>query len=407
MTLYGEKQLYSNKQLHASLKVCNGSSCEGNGVVYRTSFALFLFFLIHALLVRLFVEFHWMFFIIKLLCLTGFIIGSFWIANDFYEGYAEFARVASAVFLVLQLLVLVTWAWDVSDNVLVKIEALEKNQNDENDNKCQIGWYQTILILGTFILVIACIVMWALMFVWFGAPRCKLNQALIALTIVAVVALNVVSLLISHGSVFVTGIVSLYCTYLCYSGLQSQPEANCNAFFGERNTLNLWLGIVITVAALSYAGFSVANSTVQTPKDPDDNVKESSEELEIKKENKNNEDMDELGEEERLGPSNYDDLEEGERPSKVKQDTQNEQQKPDPEKIEQKQNVVFHLCMAFASVYFAMLFTNWATDTASDSLSRRRSNVSFGVNIASEWLCFLLYLWTLLAPKIFPNRVFN
>ncbi|ETO07756.1 hypothetical protein RFI_29634, partial [Reticulomyxa filosa] len=141
MTLYGEKQLYSNSSLNTSLKICNGRSCEGNGVVYRTSFALFAFFVIHVFLVWTFAAFHWMFFTIKLLCLVGFLIGSFWFSNDFYQGYAEFARIASILFLILQVLVLITWAWDVSDSVLNKIQILEndKSQNN-NNNKCKICW---------------------------------------------------------------------------------------------------------------------------------------------------------------------------------------------------------------------------------------------------------------------------
>jgi len=313
------------------------------------------------------------------------------------------------VFLVLQLSVLVTWAWDVSDNVLFKITTLEKEQTDERNNKQQINCYQTLLIFGTLILDISCIVLWGLMFWWFGKSGCELNQTLITLTIIGVIVLNVMSLSVERGSVFVTAIVSFYCTYLCYSGLQSQPESSCNAFFGKKNTLNLWLGIVITIAALSYAAYSVSSSTNQKHREleNENDVKESSEELEIAKEKKNSEDVEEAGENDHLGPSNYDDLEEGKRSSKEKKESKNQEKINDPDKNEKKQNVVFHVCMAFAAVYFAMIFTNWATDTASDHVAKQRGNLNLSINIASEWLCFLLYLWTLCAPKIFPNRAFD
>jgi len=163
-------------------------------------------------------------------------------------------------------------------------------------------------------------------------------------------------------------------------------------FFGKKNTLSLWLGILITIAALCYAGFSVSNAT--RPKRQESSENETSEELEVKKEK------------EHLGVSNYDDLEEGDEARKNKKDDTNEQEKIEADKIEKKHDVIFHLCMAFASVYFAMLFTNWATDTVGSNTATRRGNVSLGVNIASEWLCFVLYLWTLCAPKIFPERAF-
>jgi hypothetical protein len=402
MTFYGEKKLYTNHTFHVTLKICNSKSCEGNGVVYRTSFALFLFFLIHALLVRIFREFQWMFLICKLLILIGFIIGSFWIPNNFYEGYAEFARVASALYLVVQLMVLIAWAWNCSEKLLSKIEGLE-NQTDEN-NKCPIGWYKCMLIAGTLIMVSVSIVLWALMFLWFGTSGCMFNQALIALTIVAVILLNVLSLCVDHGSIFVTALVSLYCTYLCYAGLQAESSPKCNTFYGEKNTLSLWIGISIVIATLCYQGSTMSDSAFSNNESQGD-ANESSEVHEMKKEEKNRDGTDEIGEEERLGSTkNYGDLEEGE-VNKSKDDSKDEQ-KMCNEDNERKKNVIFHVAMAFASIYFAMLFTNWATDTTSTNTANQRSNVSVGVNIGAEWLCFILYLWTLCAPKICTNRKF-
>jgi hypothetical protein len=63
--------------------------------------------------------------------------------------------------------------------------------------------------------------------------------------------------------------------------------------------------------------------------------------------------------------------------------------------------------MALAAIYYAMLYTNWATDSESESTRGGRGDISLAINISSEWLSFGLYLWTLFAPKIFPNRVFD
>ncbi|ETO12023.1 serine incorporator 3 [Reticulomyxa filosa] len=370
MTLYGEKQLYSNSLLNTSLKVCNKSSCEGNGVVYRTSFALALFFIIHAILVRAFMAFHWMFLIIKL--------------------------------LFLQVLVLVNWAWDVSDNVLAKLETLESEKSEENDNKCKIGCYQMMLVVATLFLIGAMITLWALMFVWFGKTGCTTSKVLISLTIIAAVALFIISVSVQHGSIFVTGIVTLYGSYLCYNGLQSRPQESCNAFAGEKNTLNLWLGILITAAALSYAGFSVASSTNKVIKQSTD---ESGVDLKVKKEVKDKEDKDDTADAEDVGKSNYDDLDDDE-DKKPKKSLSGEVLSED-DLHERRHNVIFHICMAFASIYISMLYTNWATDTASSTRTSGRGDISLGVNIAAEWLSFLLYFWTLIAPSVCSNRSFD
>ena len=67
--------------------------------------------------------------------------------------------------------------------------------------------------------------------------------------------------------------------------------------------------------------------------------------------------------------------------------------------------------MFIIAMYSAMLLTDWgvAADTEVDSAAR-----SYNVGIASawlqmgtNWLCCLLYLWTLVAPKLLPDRDFG
>jgi len=73
-------------------------------------------------------------------------------------------------------------------------------------------------------------------------------------------------------------------------------------------------------------------------------------------------------------------------------------------KIEQRANVLFHLCMAFAAIYMCMLYTNWGTNVVSKTQANSRGRVSLWVNIASLWATFILYVWTLVAPRICPQR---
>jgi len=113
-----------------------------------------------------------------------------------------------------------------------------------------------------------------------------------------------------------------------------------------------------------------------------------------------------MAEKERLGVSNYDDLEDNKKVSK------NEKQKKnhsisDDDKIERNRNVVFHICMALAAIYYAMLYTNWSTDSGDKNTRSGRGDISLAINISAEWLSFGVYLWTLCAPKLFPNRVFD
>ena len=68
--------------------------------------------------------------------------------------------------------------------------------------------------------------------------------------------------------------------------------------------------------------------------------------------------------------------------------------------------VKWHFYMCLASMYVGMLITNWtsASLTTSDFVS---SNFGFWVRVCISWLTTLVYVWTLLAPKVFPERDFT
>lgn len=67
----------------------------------------------------------------------------------------------------------------------------------------------------------------------------------------------------------------------------------------------------------------------------------------------------------------------------------------------------FHAIFALAALYVAMLFTNWDLDDVPGEFDIDESWTSAWVKIASQWLVFVLYGWTLLAPKILVDRDFS
>lgn len=62
--------------------------------------------------------------------------------------------------------------------------------------------------------------------------------------------------------------------------------------------------------------------------------------------------------------------------------------------------------MCIASIYIGMLVTNWTS--ANPTTGNLTSNdFGFWVRVAMSWVTMLIYIWTLLAPKIFPDRDFT
>ncbi|TYZ62326.1 hypothetical protein PybrP1_009350 [[Pythium] brassicae (nom. inval.)] len=61
----------------------------------------------------------------------------------------------------------------------------------------------------------------------------------------------------------------------------------------------------------------------------------------------------------------------------------------------------FYFMMVLAGLYMAMVLTDW------DSADGSSNGVSMWVKIAAQWLTILLFTWTLVAPKLFPDRDFS
>lgn len=62
--------------------------------------------------------------------------------------------------------------------------------------------------------------------------------------------------------------------------------------------------------------------------------------------------------------------------------------------------------MLLGSLYIAPVICNWATD-ATDVQSSRESSTGMWVSMASQWLTTVLYVWSIVAPAMCPNRDFS
>lgn len=66
----------------------------------------------------------------------------------------------------------------------------------------------------------------------------------------------------------------------------------------------------------------------------------------------------------------------------------------------------FHLIFALASMYSAMLLTGWGnTHLDEDVVDVGWSSV--WVRIITQWVTAVLYIWSLVAPLVLPDRDFS
>jgi hypothetical protein len=68
-----------------------------------------------------------------------------------------------------------------------------------------------------------------------------------------------------------------------------------------------------------------------------------------------------------------------------------------PPAIREREFFKFHIILAMAMLYMAMLLTDWGAGSSG-------SAVAMWVKIVTSWVTILLYGWSLVAPLVFPER---
>lgn len=201
----------------------------------------------------------------------------------------------------------------------------------------------SILCLGGSVSVIG-ILYWQ-----FGG--CPETIAIITIVLVLGVIATLIQLFgSSQGSLLTSAFIVAYTTFLCYSSVSLNPYSSCNPTIATSyQTLTEALGIVITVLSLTWTIVSAVNKLGHAL-----GVAESSAEGSI-------------GHIQRV-------------------------------------NLVFIL----VSSYFAMVLTDWATIQAgSASADKKAGEVAMWIQAGGAWLASLLYIWSLIAPILFPDREFS
>ena len=69
---------------------------------------------------------------------------------------------------------------------------------------------------------------------------------------------------------------------------------------------------------------------------------------------------------------------------------------------------LFHIMFGLATLYIMMTLTNWYSPNGNNTIQTISANMSaVWVKIISSWLCCAIYVWTLIAPVVLPERDFS
>ncbi|XP_077193252.1 serine incorporator 2 [Paroedura picta] len=369
----------------------NCKSFLGHKSVYRMCFATAAFFFLFALMMvcvrsskdpRASIQNGFWFF--KFLILIGITVGAFYIPDgSFTSVWFYFGVVGSFLFILIQLILLIDFAHSWSQIWL--------HNADEGSAK---SWYAALFFF-TFLFYAISIAAVVLLYVYYTKPDgCTPNKVLISLNLIFCVVVSVLSILPKiqdaqpHSGLLQASIITLYTMFVTWSALANVPEKDCNPTLlirGENSSttavpdggqMTQWwdapsiVGLVIFVLCTFFISIR------------------SSDHAQVNKMMLTEESPAMLG---GSPPA----LEDG-----VHQAYDNE------EDGVAYNYTFFHICLLLASLYIMMTLTNWyRPDSHHQELTSPWTAV--WVKISSSWAGLLLYVWTLIAPLVMPDRDFS
>ncbi|OWM89923.1 hypothetical protein CDL15_Pgr012560 [Punica granatum] len=227
------------------LKGCQGTKdCLGTEGVLRVSLGCFTFYMIMFLttvgnskLHNRRDSWHSGWWTAKIILLIGLMIIPFLIPAPFIQLYGEIAHFGAGVFLLIQLISIISFITWLNDCC----------QSDENAERCHV---HAMLVATTAYVV--CIIGVIMMYIWYAPDAsCLLNIFFITWTLVLLQLMTSVSLHPKVNAGYLTpGLMGLYIVFICWCAIRSEPAGeSCNRKAEASNRTD-WLTIISFVVAL-------------------------------------------------------------------------------------------------------------------------------------------------------------
>lgn len=315
---------------------------------------------------------------VKVLLVGGGYIASWWIPAAFFDDfYLPVTKYLSVIFLFYQVLLMLAAAYKIN-------ERLVSNVNHDS-SKCSAA-----ILIAVTACVFAGDAAWIITsFMNFTCPRAVAWQCI---TLVAIVAMFVLQFcrVREDASILTNGLAGLYCLYLQWSALSSDPNPECNSNYGSSSNaaLQIVLGMLVTMFALF-----MMSGTAPTGDEP----------------TKNAVPVEEAEKAEEAAGTDAEGRAE-KRAALIQTHEQAEDSEDDMEKKHfvfaiSTQTIFFQLTMILSAMYYAMLCTNWENpELYTDGNAATAS--TYWLKTVSLWLSILVYLFSMVAPLLFPNRQF-
>jgi len=391
---------------------CNGSDCYGFVFVQRINFALGTFHLIMALMLvgvrssrdgRAPIQNG--FWGPKIIAWLGLIVLTFFIPDAFFIYWGKYiALVGAMLFLLIGLILLVDLAHTWAEYCLEKIE--------ETDSRV----WRFLLIGSTVGSYLGSIGMTIVMFIFFAAGGCSMNQSAITINLILLILISAISIhprvqeYNPRAGLMQSAMVSVYCTYLTLSAVAMEPDdQHCNPLVRARGTrkASIILGAIVTFLAMAYTTTRAATYGLALGGNGGTVKLGESDELEhglVSTGGQPSSRREMRAEALRAA------VESGALPASALNDDDDEDDdgkspRDDERSVTQYNYTMFHIIFLLSTAWVATLLTANLEETEhGDFVAVGRTYWASWVKIVSAWVCYGIYTWSIVAPVILPDR---
>lgn len=358
------QQHASNVEIDAWTENCPTGyelSCKKNQSVLRFSFSLVIFYTIQLIFLRIDINYFDNYWPMKTFVFAGIVIGLFYADPRVFDlnGYGWYARIAGFLFLILQQVILLDFAYQWNETFLQYSEDNVVSQKISGMDK-----WKCFILFASLLLFITSIILISIMFWQFSGPECRNNEAIISLTLILPFISTMFQLFCTdQGSILTSAIMTIYATWICYASITLNPLSECNPTLDTGKNRHVSEGIGMAILAISLA-WTTRNTIRKIP-----NIKGTTINLSI--------------------------LEGDEISEKDEQRYKN---------ALSESSLVFILVSSF----YAMVLTNWDTLQQNSTYENPKTGyAAMWIQATAQWIAIVFYFWSLIAPKLFPDRDFG
>lgn len=393
---------------------CPEGECYGWVAVHRINFALGIFHVIMAVLLlgvnssknpRAGIQNG--FWGPKVFAWLALIVVSFLIPDGFFMIWGNYiAFTGATLFLLLGLILLVDLAHTWAEYCLDQIDTYESNV------------WRGVLIGSTLGMYAASIAMTIVQYIFFAGSGCSMNQAAITINLLLFLIVSFISV---HPTIqeynpkaglAQSAMVAIYCTYLTMSAVSMEPDDNnCNPLIREgtqgTRTTSTIIGAIVTMLTVAYTTTRAAtqgvalgakNNSVRLPDDDEHDLVTQ---------------QPDSSRREMRAAALRQAVEEGSLPADALLDDDDESDSGNTARDDERTStqysyalfhIIFFLATTWVATLLTMRFESERKDEVQDFEPVGRTYWASWVKIISSWVCYAIYIWTLVAPIVLPDR---